>query len=88
VLCNSVHRNDLDTKDGDRILHTQVLPALKHPNIQAYRVCQTSDDLCLSKPQLAVNDTTSEQHSPTTTAQLLNCVPFEVRGLYIPKLRI
>ena len=34
--CSSVCRNDLDKKGGDRLLHTQLLPAPQHPDIQAY----------------------------------------------------
>ena len=63
VLCSAVSRNDRDEKDDDRILRTQLLPAIQHPNIQAYWFCRTSVDLCLFKPQLAVNGTTSGQYN-------------------------
>ena len=73
VLCSSVRRNDMDKNDGDRILHTQLLPALQHPNIQAYRVCRTYVDMYLFKPQPAGNGTTSGQHilfNASTTVRL------------------
>jgi hypothetical protein len=88
VLCSAVRLHGMDKKDCDRILHTQLLPALQHPNIQAYRVCWTSEYLCLFKPQLAVSDNTSGHTASTTAAQLLDCGPFEVRGPYIPNLII
>ena len=71
VLCSAVCRNDLDKKDGDRILQAQPLPALQHSAIRAYRVCRTSDDLCLFKPQLTVNGTTSRRYSLSNASTTL-----------------